>query len=139
VTPGRRRWPPALTASAAAAIVAVAVVAALAALSPTSNKSVRQTISSVSGATPVSCRDYGSVRSSDRGTSAAYSFLNKSAADVQIWFVSSGGAGVLESTVGPSGSYSRSASTGQYWMVANSAGGCLSLVVITGRGSVTVS
>jgi len=137
--PRRRSWPPALTASVVAAIVVVAVVATLAALSPTSNKSVRQTISSLSGATQVSCRDYGSVRSSDSGTGVAYSFVNKSAGDIQIWFVNSGGAGVLKGTVGPGGSFGRSASTGQYWMVANPGGGCLSIFHISGGGVATVS
>ena len=132
-------WPPALTASAAAVIVAVAVVATLTALSPTSNKSVRQTVSSVSGATRVSCRDYGSVGSGGRGTGVAYAFVNSSAAAIQVWFLGSGGAGVLKSTVGPGGSFGRSVSTGEYWMVARSDGGCISIIAIGGSGSVTVS
>jgi eukaryotic-like serine/threonine-protein kinase len=135
----RRRWPPALTGGAAAAIVVVAVVATLAALSPTSNKSVKQAISSVSGATQVNCRDYGSVRSGDGGTGVAYSVLNSSAADIQIWFLNSGGAGVLKSTVGPGGSFGRSASTGDYWMIANSGGACVSILRISGSGRATVS
>lgn len=137
--PRRRRWPPALTASAAAAIVAVAVVGTLAALSPGSHTPVKQMISSVSGATQVSCQHYGSIGSSDSGTGVAYSFVNKSAAEIQIWLVNSGGAGVLQSTVGPGGSFGRGTSIGQYWMVANSSGGCLAIVGISGGGSVTVS
>jgi eukaryotic-like serine/threonine-protein kinase len=140
--PARRRrksWPPALTASVAAAIVVVAVVATLAALSPTPGKSVHQTIASVSGATRVSCQDHGSLRSSDGGRGVAYSFANKSAADIQIWFVNAAGAGVLKGTVGPGGSFGRSASVGQYWMVTNPGGGCLSIFRISGGGGVTVS
>ena len=136
---GRKRWPPALTASAAAAIVVVAVVATLVALSPTSNKSVPQTISSVSGATRLSCQDHGSFRSSDSGRGVAYSFVNSSAADIQIWFVNSAGAGVLKGTVGPGGSFGRSASIGQYWMVTDHGGDCLSIFRISGGGVATVS
>jgi eukaryotic-like serine/threonine-protein kinase len=135
----RKGWPPALTASVAAAIVVVAVVATLAALSPTSSKSARQTITAVSGATRVGCQDHGSLRSSDGGRGVAYSFANKSAADIQIWVVNSGGAGVLKGTVGPGGSFGRSASIGQYWMVTNPGGGCLSIFRISGGGGVTVS
>lgn len=137
--PRRRRWPRALTGSAAAAIVVVAVVVILAALSPTAKKSAEQTISSVSGATLVSCQDQGSVRSSASGTGVRYSFVNKSAADIQIWFLNAGRASVLKSTVGPGGSFGQSATTGQYWLVAKSGGGCLSIVNISGSGSVTVS
>ena len=135
----RRRWPPALTASAAAAVVVVAVVAALAALSPTSDKPVSQTISGVSGASQVSCQDYGSVKSGNSGASVTYSFVNSSHAAIQIWWVNPAGAGVLKSTVGPGGSFGRNTATGEYWMVTDSRGGCLSIVRISGTGTATVS
>lgn len=137
--PRHRHWPPALTASAATAIVVVAVVATLAALSPDSHTSAGQTISAVSGATQVSCQDYGSVRSSEAGQGVPYSFVNKSGSAIQIWLVDSGGAGVLKGTVGPGGSFGRTAATGQYWMVTNSGGGCLSVLRISGSGAATVS
>jgi eukaryotic-like serine/threonine-protein kinase len=135
----RRHWPPAVTASAAAAIVVVAVVATLAALSPAGQKSARQMVSSVTGATQVSCQDYGSVRSSASGTGANYSFVNASPAAIQIWFLGAGGAGVLKAAVGPGGSFGRGVSTGEYWMVAGSGGGCISIIAISGSGTATVS
>jgi hypothetical protein len=79
------------------------------------------------------------VPSSDSGTGVNYSFVNSSAAAIQIWFLGSGGAGVLKSMVGPGGSFGRSVSTGEYWMVAGSGGGCISIIAISGSGTATVS
>jgi hypothetical protein len=67
-----------------------------------------------------------------------YTFTNNSGADMQVWFLSSGGSGTLEETVIPNNSFSAGAKTGQDWMVANSGGGCIGIFTITGGGGVTV-
>jgi hypothetical protein len=67
-----------------------------------------------------------------------YSFTNNSSADIQVWFLTSGGSGVLEGTVTPGGSLSPAVDTGQDWMVANSGGGCMDIFTINGGGGVTV-
>jgi hypothetical protein len=67
-----------------------------------------------------------------------YTFVNNSGADIQVWFLTSGGSGSQEGTVAPGGQFSPGVQTGQDWMVANSGGGCMGIFTITGGGGVTV-
>jgi eukaryotic-like serine/threonine-protein kinase len=97
-----------------------------------------QIITGVSGANTQSCSAYGSIGSASGGSGVEYTFTNNSGADMQVWFLSSGGSGTLEETVIPNNSFSAGAKTGQDWMVANSGGGCIGIFTITGGGGVTV-
>jgi eukaryotic-like serine/threonine-protein kinase len=97
-----------------------------------------QTISSASGVSGISCDQYGNVGSSPGGSGVSFSFVNNSAADVQIWYLNSGGASVPEGTVSPGGTLSPGVATGQDWMVGNS-DGCMAIFDITGNGKVVVS
>jgi hypothetical protein len=96
-----------------------------------------QTITGVSGATVQSCSAYGSIGSTSGGSGVGYTFTNNSDADIQVWYLTSGGSGDLEDTVAPNNSFSPSAETREDWMVANSGGGCIGIFTITGGGGVT--
>jgi len=105
----------------------------------TPTESGPQTISSVSGASSDGCAAYGSVESKSGGAAASYTFRNDSSADIQVWFLTSSGAGDLESTVAPGNPYTASASVGQDWMVANSGGGCMGIYTISSSGEIVAS
>ena len=97
-----------------------------------------QQVSSFSGAAPVSCTDLGSVWSQPGGSTVSYSFVNSSAADMQVWYLAQNGD-VQKGTVAPGNTFGPAVATFQVWMVTNSAGGCLGIFNITGGGAVTVT
>jgi hypothetical protein len=63
-----------------------------------------------------------------------FSFSNTTDADIQVWYIASGGGGASEGTVAAGNSFSPAVKTGQDWMVTNSGGGCIGLFTITGGG-----
>jgi len=97
-----------------------------------------QAISSYSGASAVSCQEYGSVGSAG-GSGVSYSFVNNSGADIQVWFLTTGGSGNRETTVSAGQSFSPAVATGEYWMVAGADSGCLSIFHISASGEVVTS
>jgi eukaryotic-like serine/threonine-protein kinase len=98
-----------------------------------------QEIASYSGASTVNCSQYGSVYSKSGGSGVSYSFVNDSDEGIQVWYFTSDGSSTPEATLGPGGSISPSVTTGQYWLVTNSAGGCISIFDINGSGEVVTS
>lgn len=68
----------------------------------------------------------------------SYSFVNSSAADMQVWYLAQNGD-VQKGTVAPGNTFGPAVATFQVWMVTNSAGGCLGIFNITGGGAVTVT
>jgi hypothetical protein len=69
----------------------------------------------------------------------SFTFVNNSSADIQIWYLASGGSGALEDTLGPGKSFDPAVDTQQDWMVANSGGGCMGIYGIVGSGEVVAS
>jgi len=98
-----------------------------------------QTISSASGVKGIGCSSYGSVGSGSGGSPVSFTFTNNSAADIQVWYLASGGSGDLEGTVAPGQSFAPAVDTKQDWMVANSGGGCIGLFGIVGSGEIVAS
>lgn len=87
----------------------------------------------------MSCDQYGNVGSSSGGSGVSFSFVNRSGADVQVSYLTSGGAPGPGGTIAPGQTFSPSAATGQDWIVDNSESGCLSIFAINGSGEVVVS
>jgi eukaryotic-like serine/threonine-protein kinase len=137
---------PALSTAPAVAPTTPAQAPSTPAVNPTTPSPVQttpaqsgpQTIGSASGVSGVNCDQIGNVESS-AGPVVSFSFANHSSADMQVWYLNAGGAEVPEGTLSPGQSSSPGVQSGQYWMVANSEGSCMSIFAINGSGEVTVS
>ena len=93
---------------------------------------------SVSGAGRDSCAAIGSLRSSS-GASVEYTFVNNSSVSVAVGSIDSAGNVSWQSTISPGAEFSPSAEVGQYWEVAVSGGGCLTVLDVDGGGQAVIT
>jgi len=89
---------------------------------------------SVSGATSAGC---GAGGQSSGGGSVSISFVNDTSASVRIGEVV-GGTVEWQSTLGPGDDFGSSTTTGTYWEVASSSGGCVGAFKVTGNAAITI-
>ena len=93
---------------------------------------------SASGAGQDSCGAIGSLRSS-AGASVQYTFVNNSSVSVAVGSIDSAGNVLWQSTISPGAEFSPSAEVGQYWEVAVSGGGCLTVLDVDGGGQAVIT
>jgi eukaryotic-like serine/threonine-protein kinase len=107
---------------------------------PTPTAAPPQQISGYSGATPYACSAFGAVGSIPGGTAVSFTFQNKSAADIKVYYLTQSGGPGPGATVGPGSSYAPpSAAAGQAWMVQDAGGSCLGIFRLVSGGAVSVS
>jgi hypothetical protein len=81
----------------------------------------------------------GGTGSVPGGTGVTFSFVNRSSADVEIYYLEPNDSAAPEDTIGAGGQFSPSTTTDTEWMVGNASGGCLGIFQIDGGGAVSVS
>jgi len=106
---------------------------------PTHTAPPQQGIGGSSGATFESCSNQGAIGTTPGGRAVSFTFINNSAADVPIDFITASDDPELYYTIPPDGRYTPSAKTDQAWQVDYAGGGCMGIYVINSNGEVSVS
>jgi hypothetical protein len=94
---------------------------------------------SASGASQDSCSDVGVIHSVASTAEVPFSFVNNSAATVDIIWLNFAGGRVLYAVLSPGTSYRVNTYVGHDWLIAGSGGGCLGVFGIDGSGDIVIA
>jgi serine/threonine protein kinase len=94
---------------------------------------------SASGASQDSCSDEGVIHSVASTAEVPFSFVNNSAATVDIIWLNFAGSRVLYAVLSPGTSYRVNTYVGHDWLIAGSGGGCLGVFGIDGSGDILIT
>jgi serine/threonine protein kinase len=90
------------------------------------------------GARPYSCSDEGSAYSPASTSKVLFTFINNTAARLEITWLDFNGKRQLYDVLSPGNSFSVDTYIGHYWLIASSRARCLSILAVNGSGHIVI-
>ena len=90
------------------------------------------------GARPYSCSGEGSAYSPASTSKVLFSFINNTAARLEIIWLDFNGKRQLYDMLSPGNSFSVDTYVGHYWLIASSGARCLSILAVNGSGHIVI-